>query len=71
MVCNGSKGQGMVGQGRGIYKAAVVLLDEGGIQLCSNEGWMGGQALEKGLVSGQPTHLKGRQTALLVSSPLT
>ena len=49
----------MGGQGRGIYKAAVVLLDERGVQLCSDEGWVGGQALQKGLVSGQPTHLKG------------
>lgn len=61
----------MVGQGRGIHKAAVVLLDEGGVQLCSNEGWMGGQALQKGLVSGQPTHLKGRQKPWLVGSTLT
>ena len=54
----------MTGQGRGIYQAAVVLLDEGSVQLCCNEGWMGGQSLQKGLVSGQPTHLKGRQFQL-------
>ena len=54
----------MLRHGRGIHKAAVVLLDEGGVQLGCNEGWMGGQALQKGLVSRQATHLKGRQQQL-------
>ena len=52
MIGNSSQGKGVVGQWRGIHKTAVVLLNEGGVQLCCNEGWMGGQALQKGLVSG-------------------
>ena len=54
----------MLRQRFGVYKAAVVLLYEGGVQLCCNEGWMGGQPLQKGLVSGQPTDLKARKKAV-------
>lgn len=55
----------MGGQRGGVHQAAVVLLYEGGIQLCCNEGWVGGQSLQKGLVGGQPTHLKGRRRSVL------
>lgn len=51
----------MGGQGMVVHKTAVVLLYEGSVQLCCHEGWVAGQALQKGLVGGQPTHLKGRK----------